>query len=36
MPISPLYRWRKLRRMEVEELSQGLTVAGLSDMLQSI
>lgn len=26
MSIFPLYRWRKLRHMEIKELSQGLTV----------
>lgn len=36
MPIFPLYRWRKLRHMEIEKLSQGLTVSGFSDMVQSI
>lgn len=35
IPTSPRRRWRKLRRMEAEELPQGLTVAGFSGMLQS-
>lgn len=31
-PISLLYRCRKLRHMEIMELSQGLTVAGFSSI----